>query len=70
MARRVYVHVGLPKTGTTYLQHMLWESREALAADGVLFPGETTSSDPILTPVLKSIRCDSGDPIAKMLRVW
>jgi hypothetical protein len=40
MARRVYVHVGLPKTGTTYLQHTLWESREALARDGVLFPGE------------------------------
>jgi hypothetical protein len=40
MTRRVYVHVGLPKTGTTYLQHMLWESRDALAADGVLFPGD------------------------------
>jgi hypothetical protein len=39
MTERVYIHVGLPKTGTTYLQQCLSESREALAADGVLVPG-------------------------------
>lgn len=41
MARRVYVHIGLPKTGTSYLQQSLWLSRSALAASGVLLPGET-----------------------------
>lgn len=40
MTERVYIHVGLPKTGTTYLQQCLLESREALAADGVLVPGK------------------------------
>ncbi len=38
--RRVYIHIGLPKTGTSYLQQALWSSREALAANGVLVPGE------------------------------
>ena len=39
MSRRVYVHIGLPKTGTTYLQRTLWDSRAALAERGVLLPG-------------------------------
>lgn len=33
-----YLHVGLPKTGTTFLQSLLREHRAALAADGVLYP--------------------------------
>ncbi|MGH3307442.1 MAG: hypothetical protein ACRDOX_07100, partial [Nocardioides sp.] len=37
---RAYVHIGLPKTGTSYLQQTLWSSKDALAADGVLVPGE------------------------------
>ena len=41
MARRVNIHVGLPKTGTTYVQQTLWESRQQLADDGVLVPGES-----------------------------
>ncbi|GGO84772.1 hypothetical protein GCM10011584_03150 [Nocardioides phosphati] len=39
MARRVFWHIGLPKTGTTYLQGVLWDNREALRADGLLLPG-------------------------------
>ena len=40
MARRVFLHLGLPKTATTYLQTILWASRDRLRADGVLLPGE------------------------------
>ena len=40
MARRVFIHLGLPKTATTYLQTILWGSRERLRADGVLLPGD------------------------------
>jgi hypothetical protein len=39
--RRVYIHVGLQKTGTTYLQQTLWNSRERLRQDGVLVPGKS-----------------------------
>jgi hypothetical protein len=34
----VFFHVGAPKTGTTYLQHVLLQNKEKLAAAGVLYP--------------------------------
>jgi hypothetical protein len=37
---RAFVHIGAPKTGTTYVQSVLWANREQLAADGVLYPYE------------------------------
>lgn len=39
MARRVFVHIGLPKTGTTYLQTIAWSDRDALRRAGLLLPG-------------------------------
>jgi hypothetical protein len=36
--RRVFVHIGAPKTGTTYLQAVLHRNRQQLAGDGVLYP--------------------------------
>jgi hypothetical protein len=37
--RRVFLHVGLPKTGTTYLQQVVWANRDRLRSDGLLLPG-------------------------------
>jgi hypothetical protein len=39
VASQVFLHIGLPKTGTTYLQSVLWGSKAVLAADGFLLPG-------------------------------
>jgi hypothetical protein len=39
--RTVYLHVGAFKTGTTYVQNVLRFSHEALAEQGMLFPGAT-----------------------------
>lgn len=39
MARKVFFHIGLPKTGTTYLQTILWNNRKVLRRQGVLLPG-------------------------------
>ena len=39
MARRVFVHIGTPKSGTTYLQSLWWHNRDALAGRGLLLPG-------------------------------
>ncbi len=39
MARRVYLHVGIAKTGTTYLQRTLFTNRELLERHGVRYPG-------------------------------
>lgn len=37
---RVFVHIGLQKTGTSYLQNVCWSSREDLATQGVtMVPG-------------------------------
>ncbi|WP_333716173.1 sulfotransferase family protein [Gordonia sp. (in: high G+C Gram-positive bacteria)] len=36
----VYLHIGLPKTGTTHLQDRLWRNRDlALSSSGLLYPG-------------------------------
>jgi hypothetical protein len=34
----VYLHIGIAKTGTTYLQQLLWRERHALARHGVVYP--------------------------------
>ncbi|MGC4932847.1 sulfotransferase family protein [Gordonia sp. DT30] len=40
----VYVHIGLPKTGTTHLQDRLWHNRDlALGESGLLYPGNVIS---------------------------
>lgn len=39
MTATVFLHAGLPKTGTTYLQDTLWANREKLETQGVLLPG-------------------------------
>ncbi|GGU18039.1 hypothetical protein [Nocardioides albus] len=41
MARRVIVHIGAMKSGTTSLQHALYAHREHLASLGILVPGRT-----------------------------
>ena len=37
----IYFHIGAPKTGTTFLQRILWQNRVGLTEAGVLYPGET-----------------------------
>lgn len=39
MASRVFVHLGLPKTATTYLQTIVWSHRDLLRERGVVVPG-------------------------------
>jgi hypothetical protein len=36
---KVVLHIGEPKTGTTFLQHVMWRNRGVLAAQGVILPG-------------------------------
>jgi hypothetical protein len=36
---RVFVHIGLPKTATSYLQTILWSNRDRLRDRGVVVPG-------------------------------
>lgn len=41
MSKRLYWHVGTPKSGTTYLQSVLRQNAERLAASGWLVAGDT-----------------------------
>lgn len=38
--RRVILHVGTPKTGTSFVQDILFRNREQLRAQGVLYPAD------------------------------
>jgi hypothetical protein len=38
VARRVFLHVGSPKTGTTFLQQVLWSQRDLARGQGLLLP--------------------------------
>ena len=38
MAKRVFLHVGTPESGTTYLQAVLWQNADALKRNGLLLP--------------------------------
>lgn len=40
MAKKVILHVGSPKTGTSFLQNQFFSERESLHERGVLYPGE------------------------------
>lgn len=39
MTRRIFLHIGLPKTGTSYLQTIVWDHRPHLREAGLLVPG-------------------------------
>jgi hypothetical protein len=52
MSRRVYLHIGAPKTGTTYLQDRLALNARSLASNGVHFP----SRSPLVSPGLSQFR--------------
>lgn len=43
MTRQVFLHVGLPKSGTSYLQKLLVANKDRLAESRVLYPGRTWS---------------------------
>jgi hypothetical protein len=40
MADRIVLHIGAPKTGTTFLQGVVFHNKQRLAEAGVLVPGE------------------------------
>ena len=46
MSRVVYLHIGAPKTGTTYVQHRLAVNARSLARHGVHFPGKSALVSP------------------------
>ena len=45
MARRIFLHIGAPKTGTTYVQNVLWANSASLRKRGILLPGTSRAHE-------------------------
>ena len=52
----VFLHVGAPKSGTTFLQGMLWTNRDRLRRDGFLYPGQRWESHVWATLDLRKVK--------------
>ena len=64
-AKRCYIHVGLPKTGTSYLQGIFNHSREELAAQGLdLLPGTRRGTHHVTLKIRNELRRDIDPPRA------
>ena len=54
MASKVYLHIGAPKTGTTYLQQVMHANQDALEAQGIRYAAGTFHNDRVwATEVLR-----------------
>lgn len=68
-SRRIYVHIGEPKTGTSFLQHALWSNRAQLAAQGVVLPGCSYGGHARASH-LRGVRWQPGDPADQWTGEW
>jgi hypothetical protein len=59
----VFLHIGTMKTGTTFLQKLLIENKERLAASGYLFPGASWKSQ--IRAAQEIARATPRDPVLK-----
>jgi hypothetical protein len=65
VADRLFVHIGMPKSGTTYLQTLLWSNKSRLADHGVLVPGSVRYDHNRIAQAVRLKR-----PDANALRAW
>ena len=66
MASRVVLHVGAPKSGTTYLQSILFASADRLRDNGVLIPGRGPGDYARAARAVRNRRQGSGPA----MRTW
>lgn len=58
----VYLHIGAPKSGTTFLQGLLWSNAEALSEAGVLLPGGSFAEQVRATRDLRGVEPEEDEP--------
>ncbi len=59
---RVFLHVGSPKTGTTFLQDVLWSQRATAGEQGLLLPGERFHDHFLATLDVRGLADDPTHP--------
>lgn len=66
----VYLHIGEPKTGTTFLQDGLWNNRTRLATQGVQLPGYNTYDHFRASRDLREAKRQPSDPADPWTGDW
>jgi hypothetical protein len=66
----VVVHVGEPKTGTTFLQHLMWTNRAELHQHGVIYPGPRANAHWRASQDLREIKQAPDDPAPPFAGEW
>jgi hypothetical protein len=69
-SRRIYVHIGEPKTGTSFIQHALWSNRAQLGAQGVVLPGYSSGGHARASQDLREVQRLAGDPADPWTGEW
>jgi hypothetical protein len=67
---RVVLHIGEPKTGTTFLQQVMWTNRAELAAHGVVLPGHHGQDHFRASQDLRGIQKLASDPAGSWTGEW
>ena len=67
---RIYLHVGEPKTGTTFLQDALWANRARLAARGLQLPGYSDRDHSRASRDLRETPRPASDPADPWTGEW
>jgi len=68
--RRVYLHIGEPKTGTTFVQQTMWGGRARLAAQGVVLPGFSDRDHFRASRDLREVPRLASDPADRWAGEW
>jgi hypothetical protein len=66
----VFLHIGEPKTGTTFLQQVMWRNRAGLAAQGVVLPGHHPQDHFRASQDLRGIQKLPSDPAGSWDGEW
>jgi len=67
---RVFLHIGEPKTGTTFLQQVMWRNRSELAAQGVVLPGHHPQDHYRASQDLRDLPKLPSDPAGSWTGEW
>jgi hypothetical protein len=67
---RVFLHIGEPKTGTTFIQQVMWGNRAGLAAQGIVLPGHHPQDHFRASQDLRGIQKLASDPAGPWTGEW
>jgi len=67
---RVFLHIGEPKTGTTFLQQVMWRNRGELAGQGVVLPGHHPQDHYRASQDLRGLPKLASDPAGSWSGEW